>query len=109
MTTNEQNEDLTFIATIGRVSCRVVARGSIVGEWRMSPHHPAVPPRRERVIHDVTIYSADFYGTGEREYAKGDYRIESDGEAVGPRYGFWDDGNSQAVATWKALVLRRSL
>ena len=87
-----------------RVRVNRTASGSFVGEWTSSPYRPGLPASRERVISDVSIIRADFYGTGERDYAEGCFRVETEGGGTGPAFGHWSDGSPNAVANWKRRI-----
>jgi hypothetical protein len=81
---------------------------TFVGEWHTSTAPNGSTSCVERRLHTVEIYSADYYGKGPKEYARGHFNIEiqvSESETrTGPGFGDWDDGHPEAVAEWKRKV-----
>lgn len=84
-----------------------IQTGEIVGPWHTVPGRGCTPSRRERLIQNVTIFEADYYGTGPSLYAKGHKQVEADGAPRSPRFGSWSDGNLERVANWQARLAER--
>lgn len=83
---------------------KVLHQATITGEWRTSSAPNGSVTGTERTVHTIEVFEADYYGRGARLYASGHYEIEQRGGGVGPAFGFWSDGNAEAVERWVATI-----
>lgn len=83
-------------------------QATFTGAWRKTKAPNGCVECVERTIQVVEIYARDYYGKGEKEYARGYSQIEvqyGDETRIGPKHNDWDDGNPERVAAWKEKVL----